>query len=96
MLSCNHHCRGEKKKVLCISSVKAFCSLSYSACKAYTPSYVVCPAVSYFSTLSYIKHDFGEKVIEHKMCGWIFSTTFIWNIFHSKKNSARHHIPGCW
>jgi len=26
-----------------------------------------------------------KKVIEHKMCVLIFSTTFVRNIFHSKK-----------
>jgi hypothetical protein len=32
-----------------------------------------------------------KKVIEHKMCVLIFSTTFIWNISHSKKNSLRYY-----
>jgi hypothetical protein len=32
---------------------------------------------------------FGKKVIEHKMCVLIFST-FVWNIPHSNKNSARY------
>jgi len=40
----------------------------------------------YFSTLSHKRHDFREKVIEHNMCVLIFPTTFVWNIFHSKKN----------
>ena len=34
---------------------------------------------------------FGKKVVEHKMCVWIFSTTFVWNIFHSKKNWTRYN-----
>jgi len=29
---------------------------------------------------------FEKKVIEHKMWVLIVSTTFVWNIFHSKKN----------
>jgi hypothetical protein len=31
----------------------------------------------YFSTLSHKQNDFQEKVIEHKMCVLIFSTTFV-------------------
>jgi len=54
-------------------------------------SSVSCPALSYFSTLSHKRHDFGEKVIQHKICVWIFSTTFVWNISHSKKSWARYN-----
>jgi len=32
---------------------------------------------------------FGKKVIEYKLCVLIFSTTFVWNTSHSKKNSGR-------
>ena len=37
-----------------------------------------------------VKSSKGQKkVIEHKNALWTFSTTFVWNISHSKKNSAR-------
>ena len=37
-------------------------------------------------------HDFGgEKVIEYKMCAFIFSRTYVRNIFHSKKNLVRYY-----
>ena len=51
-------------------------------------SSVACLAVLYFSTLSQTRYDFQKKVIEHKMYVLIFSTTFVCNISHSKKNCA--------
>jgi hypothetical protein len=55
---------------------------------------VICglPALKYFSTLSHKRHDFRKKKIntEHKICVLIFSTIFVWNISHSKKNWARY------
>ena len=38
-------------------------------------SFVASLAPPYFSTLSHERHNFGEKVIELKMCVLIFSTT---------------------
>jgi hypothetical protein len=53
---------------------------------------VTLPAALYFSILSHKRHDFRKKkVTEHKMYGLIFSTTFVWNISHSKKNPARYY-----
>jgi len=43
-----------------------------------------------YSTFSHnVMHGkiFGKKVIENKMCVLIFSTTFVWNISHSKERS---------
>jgi hypothetical protein len=48
-------------------------------------SSVAGPALQYFATLSYKRH-YLKKVIEHKMCVLISSTTFILNISHSKKS----------
>jgi hypothetical protein len=53
-------------------------------------SSVACRALKNFATLSHKEYDFRKKVIEHKMCVLIFSTTFVRNNSHSKKNSARY------
>jgi hypothetical protein len=49
---------------------------------------VPCLAVPYFSTLSPKLYYFREKVIEHKMCVLILSTTFVYNIYQFKNNSV--------
>jgi hypothetical protein len=52
-------------------------------------SFVACPGVPYFSTLSHKRNDFLKKKIqgiERRMCVLIFSATFVLNISHSKKN----------
>jgi hypothetical protein len=51
-------------------------------------SSVACLVVLYFSTLSHKRQDFQKK-IERKICVLIFFTTFVLNIYYSKKNSAR-------
>jgi hypothetical protein len=61
--------------------------VSYSPCKTRAP----CPALPYLTKLSHKRHGFRKKVTEHKMCVLIFCTTFVWNISHSKKNSARYY-----
>jgi hypothetical protein len=42
-------------------------------------------------TVSHKLHDFRKRVTEHKMRLSIFSTTFVWNIPHFKKNSAIYY-----
>ena len=53
-------------------------------------SCVACLALRYFSTLSHKWHDLKNKLLNKKMCGLIFSTSFVWNISHYKKNWARY------
>jgi len=53
-------------------------------------SSVACPALAHFSTLSHKRHNFQENVTENKMFVLIFSTTFVWNISHSKKKWQRY------
>jgi hypothetical protein len=53
-------------------------------------SSVACLDVPYFSTLFHKQHDIQKQVIEHKLFVLMFSTTFIWSIYHSKMNWARY------
>jgi hypothetical protein len=43
-----------------------------------------------FSTLYHNRHVLWNKVIDNKMCGLMFSTTFVWNVFQYNKNWARY------
>ena len=54
-------------------------------------SFAASLAPPHISTLSHKRRDFRKNVTEYKMCILIFSTSFIWNIFHHMKNSARCH-----
>ena len=49
-------------------------------------SSIACPAVQYFPTLSYKRHDLRKKFVEHEMCVSIFSSTFVLTVFHSRRN----------
>ena len=48
-----------------------------------------CLALHFF-TLSHNWHNLWENVFEHKMCGLIFSTTFIREVSNSENNSVRY------
>jgi hypothetical protein len=47
-------------------------------------SSVACLAIPCLCTLCHKWHDLWKKVIVQKVCGLIFSTTFVWNISHVK------------
>jgi hypothetical protein len=67
-------------------------SLTYPACNAYVPCcHCGLSGVIEISTLPHKRHDFREKVFEHKMCVFTLCTNFIWNICYFKKNSARYY-----
>jgi hypothetical protein len=49
------------------------------------------PNSTIFSTFSHKRYDFRKKILRNiKMCFVIFSTTYFWNISHSKKKWARY------
>jgi hypothetical protein len=80
---------GRVRECICVHS----CSLAYPTCKPMrhiVTSFVAFLVPLYFLTLSHKGHDFREKVIEHKMCVLMFSTTSIWNISYSNKNAVRY------
>jgi hypothetical protein len=87
--SSNHWCRG--KAIRITYSECGFVALVVQHAmrmRHFMPS-VASPALSYFSTLSHKRHDYRIKVVEYKMCVLIFSTTFVSNIFHVKRNAER-------
>jgi hypothetical protein len=53
-------------------------------------SFVAPRSPLHFSTLSHKRCDFRKNVIEHKISVLILSTTFRYNISHSRKNLATY------
>ena len=78
------------KNCVCVCVIVALV-IQHVKCKRRIISSVACLAIPYFSTLSHKRHDFRNRVTEHKRWGFIFSTTFVCNISHSKKNSSRYY-----
>jgi hypothetical protein len=54
-------------------------------------SSVACLALPYFCTLPLKRQDFRKRFTEHERCILNIPTIFVWNVPHSKKNSARYH-----
>jgi len=80
-----NNCRS-RKAISITCSEFLFVALCIQLCNAHAPYWHVAnTALQCFSTLSHKRQGFRKKkVIEHKMCVLIFSTSFVRNIFHSK------------
>jgi hypothetical protein len=86
---------GEQKvlHILCVCMCVCVSSLMYPACNAPAPycHLWLAPLYSIFSHLLINGNIFEKKKFtEYKMCVSSFSTTFIRDIFHSKKYRARY------
>lgn len=68
-----------------IQHAKCMCRIIFSP--------VTCLALQHISTFSHKRNDFrGKKmVMKHNKYVWVFFTTSVWNILHSKKNWARYY-----
>ena len=83
--SCNDCCSGQAISIP--YSVCVFVVLGIQHAMRIRMSSAACPAVQIFSTLSHKRQDLKKKNTQN-VC-FDFSTTFVWNISHSKKNWAR-------
>jgi len=72
--SCNHCCTG---KAISSTYCVCVCSLRYAACNVHAPYCHLSHILPYFSTLYHKRLDFWKKLIEHKMCVLIFSTSSV-------------------
>jgi hypothetical protein len=64
------------------------CSLRNRACNVHASCHLWLVQL-YNIFPHYLINGTFKKVIAYKMCVLIFSTTFVWNIFHSTKNWER-------
>jgi hypothetical protein len=100
--SCNHSCSGKAISItysvcvcVCVSVTVGIQHVGYMACA------VLChlwPVWLYNIFPHYLINGtvLGKKVTKHKIYVLVFSKTFVWNIFQSKKNWARHDHKCTW
>ena len=87
----NHCCCGKAISIMYFECVPVALVAQQGKHMHHIVSSVACPAIPHFSTLFHKQHDFQKNVTEHKICVLIFSSTFVWNISYSKKNSPRYY-----
>jgi hypothetical protein len=76
------------------------CSLSNPECKEHAPYYIVICSLSvctiFLNIITQTARFSEKRVIEHKINVLTFSTTSVWNISNSKKNSVRYYHKRRW
>jgi len=83
-----------ERKALNPTSVRVYSCFHFQACKAHAPYYIfVCGlyGCTNFFTFSHKRHGIRKKVIEHKSCVSILSTTTVQNLSYSKNISVRYY-----
>jgi hypothetical protein len=89
-LWCNYCCGGRALSITYSECMfVALCSMQCECAMLYWLGARLA-VLYYVPTLSH-KRQFSKKIIEHKMCILIFSTTFVRNISQSKKNSSEYY-----
>ena len=88
----NHCCCGKAISITYSECVSATLVIQHAKHMHYIMlSSVACLPLPHFSILCHKCSDFREKVMEYTKCIWTFSTIFIWNFCHSKKNWVRYY-----
>jgi hypothetical protein len=74
----NHYCRAKAISIK-YYSVYLYPCLCYPACTAHAPYCIVfgLPGCTVFFTLSPKRYDLRKTFVEHKICFYIFSATFV-------------------
>ena len=93
----NHCCCGKATSIthsVCVCVCVCVCSLSYPSWNAHALYYIFICGLFLSKILFHIisqttRFSRGGGVNEYKLCILIFSTTFVWNISHSKNEWMR-------
>jgi len=86
--NCNNGCSGKAISITISESVFVALGIQRANACALLPSLAL-PPVQKLYTLHHRPHDFRIKLFKKNMC-FYFSTTFVWDIYNSKKNWEKY------